>query len=41
VLLYAVEMLTGHSERVRAWLWRTSAVALGIVAVRGLLPALG
>jgi UDP-GlcNAc:undecaprenyl-phosphate GlcNAc-1-phosphate transferase len=41
VLLYAVEMLTGHSERVRAWLWRTGAVGLGVVAVRGLLPALG
>ncbi len=41
VLLYAVEMLSGRSERVRAWLWRTGAVALGIVAVRGLLPALG
>jgi UDP-GlcNAc:undecaprenyl-phosphate GlcNAc-1-phosphate transferase len=38
VLLYAVEMLTGHSERVRAWLWRTSAVALGLLALRGLLP---
>ena len=41
VLLYAVEMLTGHSERVRAWLWRASAVALGLVALRGLLPGLG
>ena len=41
VLLYAVEMLTGHSERVRAWLWRTSAVGLGLVALRGLLPGLG
>jgi hypothetical protein len=40
VLLYAVEMLTGHSERVRAWLWRTSAVGLGLVALRGLLPGL-
>jgi UDP-GlcNAc:undecaprenyl-phosphate/decaprenyl-phosphate GlcNAc-1-phosphate transferase len=41
VLLYAIEMLTGHSERVRAWLWRASAVALGLVALRGLLPGLG
>ena len=41
VLLYAVEMLTGHSERVRAWLWRASAVGLGVVALRGLLPGLG
>jgi len=39
-LLYAVEMLTGHSERVRAWLWRAGAAGLGIVALRGLLPAL-
>jgi UDP-GlcNAc:undecaprenyl-phosphate/decaprenyl-phosphate GlcNAc-1-phosphate transferase len=41
VLLYAVEMLTGHSERVRAWLWRASSVALGLIALRGLLADLG
>ena len=41
LLLYAVEMLTGHSERVRAWLWRGGAVALGLVALRGLLPGPG
>jgi UDP-GlcNAc:undecaprenyl-phosphate GlcNAc-1-phosphate transferase len=40
VLLYAVEMLTGHSERVRKWLWRTGAATLAVVALRGLLPAL-
>jgi UDP-GlcNAc:undecaprenyl-phosphate GlcNAc-1-phosphate transferase len=40
VLLYAVEMLTGRSERVRAWLWRAGAAALGVVALRGLLPGL-
>jgi len=40
VLLYAVEMLTGHSERVRAWLWRAGAAGLAVVALRGFLPGL-
>jgi len=28
VLLYGVEMLTGHSERVRTWLWASTALGL-------------
>jgi hypothetical protein len=34
-------MLTGHSERVRAWLWRAGAAGLAVVALRGLLPGFG
>jgi UDP-GlcNAc:undecaprenyl-phosphate GlcNAc-1-phosphate transferase len=37
VLLYAVEMLTSHSARVRRWLWASTAAAMGVVAVSGLL----
>lgn len=37
ILLYAVEMLISHSERVRRWLWLGSALALGLIAIRGLL----
>ena len=41
ILLYAVEMLTGHSERVRAWLWGSTAAGLAVLAVRGLWPGAG
>ena len=37
ILVYAVEMLISHSARVRRWLWLGSALALGLVAIRGLL----
>jgi UDP-GlcNAc:undecaprenyl-phosphate GlcNAc-1-phosphate transferase len=41
ILLYAVEMLAGHSERVRAWLWGSTAAGLAVLAVRGLWPGAG
>lgn len=34
VLLYSVELLVNHSERVRRWLWSSLAGALGILALR-------
>lgn len=37
VLFYALEMLAGHSERTRAWLWRGGAVFLAVLAARGLV----
>jgi hypothetical protein len=40
LLLYAVEMLTGHSFRVRRWLWRSGGVLLALLAMRGLFPGL-
>jgi UDP-GlcNAc:undecaprenyl-phosphate/decaprenyl-phosphate GlcNAc-1-phosphate transferase len=36
-LLYAIEMMVGHSERVRRWTWSSSAVALSMLAAKGLL----
>jgi UDP-GlcNAc:undecaprenyl-phosphate GlcNAc-1-phosphate transferase len=36
VLFYALEMLSNHSERTRAWLWRGAVVFLVALAVRGL-----
>ena len=41
ILLYAVEMLAGHSDRVRAWLWGSTAAGLAVLAVRGLWPGAG
>jgi len=40
VLFYALEMLAGHSPRTKAWLWRSGAVFLAVLAVRGLVPSL-
>jgi UDP-GlcNAc:undecaprenyl-phosphate/decaprenyl-phosphate GlcNAc-1-phosphate transferase len=40
VLFYALEMLSNHSERTRAWLWRGALVFLAALAVRGLVPGL-
>ncbi len=37
VLFYALEMLAGHSARTKAWLWRSGAVFLAVLAVRGLV----
>jgi len=41
VLMYAAELLIRHSERTRAWLWMTTALALGILGLRGLAPFTG
>ena len=41
VLFYALEMLAGHSARTKAWLWRSGAVFLAVLAVRGLVMASG
>ena len=41
VLFYALEMLAGHSARTKAWLWRSGAVFLAVLAVRGLVAANG
>jgi len=38
LLLYAAEMLVGQSERTRAWFWASSALALGVLALRGIVP---
>ena len=38
VLMYAVEMLLSHSERTRTWLWSYTALGIGVLALRGLLP---
>ncbi len=38
VLMYAVEMLVRHSERTRAWLWTSLAVAMLVVAHKGIWP---
>ena len=35
VLFYALEMLSNHSDRTRAWLWRGALVFLAVLAVRG------
>jgi UDP-GlcNAc:undecaprenyl-phosphate/decaprenyl-phosphate GlcNAc-1-phosphate transferase len=35
-LLYAIEMLLGHSARVRRWTWSISAAGLVVLALRGL-----
>jgi len=40
VLFYALEMLAGHSARTKAWLWRSGAVFLAVLAVRGLASGL-
>ncbi len=37
VLFYALEMLAGHSARTKAWLWRSGAAFLAVLAVRGLV----
>lgn len=39
VLLYAVELLSSHTVRARAWTWRVAAGFLGLVALRGLVFA--
>jgi disulfide bond formation protein DsbB len=36
VVMYAAEILVRHSERTRAALWASAALALGVVAARGL-----
>jgi UDP-GlcNAc:undecaprenyl-phosphate GlcNAc-1-phosphate transferase len=37
VLFYALEMLSNHSARTRAWLWRGAVVFLAALAMRGLV----
>jgi len=39
LLLYAIEMLVVHSDRVRRWTWSGCAVALSLVAVKGLVSS--
>ena len=41
LLLYAVEMLLGHSERVKRWTWGVSGLAAGLFAFRGLFQMHG
>ena len=41
VMFYALEMLAGHSARTKAWLWRSGAVFLAVLAVRGLVLTSG
>jgi UDP-GlcNAc:undecaprenyl-phosphate GlcNAc-1-phosphate transferase len=41
LLMYAAELLIRHSERTRGWLWGTTTIALGVLAVRGLAPFAG
>jgi UDP-GlcNAc:undecaprenyl-phosphate/decaprenyl-phosphate GlcNAc-1-phosphate transferase len=41
VLMYAAEMLIRHSDRTRGWLWASTAIALLVVGLRGLVPGAG